>query len=158
MGPEQESKPEEIKGQGPVQSSPLPRRGRHSGRGRRGRGRRSHHQERTVAGEPTQGPPTQAGETPLDSPAPVTKSFVPERSEDPAPPRSERRPASPMAIQEAIEEVTQIIATLRETLDGMEEVLETLELAERQKDADEREIDSLRRAMRPLHRPREGNR
>jgi hypothetical protein len=39
----------------------------------------------------------------------------------------------------------------------MEEVLETLELAERQKDADEREIESLRRSLRQIHRPREGN-
>ena len=33
----------------------------------------------------------------------------------------------------------------------MEEVLETLELAERQKDADEHEIDSLRRALRQMN-------
>ncbi len=39
----------------------------------------------------------------------------------------------------------------------MEEVLETLELAERQQDADEREIESLRRALRPLQRPRGGS-
>jgi hypothetical protein len=38
----------------------------------------------------------------------------------------------------------------------MEEVLETLELAERQKNADEQEIESLRRGLRQLHRPREG--
>jgi hypothetical protein len=38
----------------------------------------------------------------------------------------------------------------------MEEVLETLELAERQKDADENEIESLRRALRQFQRPREG--
>jgi hypothetical protein len=39
----------------------------------------------------------------------------------------------------------------------MEEVLETLEIAERQKDADEREIESLRRALRQLQRPRSGS-
>lgn len=60
-----------------------------------------------------------------------------------------------MAVREAIEEVTHIVDSLRETLDDMEEVLETLELAERQKTADEQEIEELRRAMRPLHRPRE---
>jgi hypothetical protein len=37
----------------------------------------------------------------------------------------------------------------------MEGVLETLELAERQKTADEHEIDSLRRSMRNLQRPRD---
>ena len=52
--------------------------------------------------------------------------------------------------------MTQIIETLRTTLDDMEEVLETLELAERQKTADEQEIEALRRGLRQLHRPREG--
>jgi hypothetical protein len=37
----------------------------------------------------------------------------------------------------------------------MEQVLETLELAERQKNADEQEIETLRRGLRQLHRPRE---
>jgi hypothetical protein len=40
----------------------------------------------------------------------------------------------------------------------MEEVLETLELADRQKIEDEREIESLRRALRQLHEPRDGDR
>lgn len=60
-----------------------------------------------------------------------------------------------MAVQEAIEEVNRIIQTLRGTLDDMEEVLETLELAERQKIADEQEIDNLRRSLRHLQRPRD---
>lgn len=38
----------------------------------------------------------------------------------------------------------------------MEDVQEMLEQFERQKDADEREIESLRRAMRHLQRPRDG--
>jgi hypothetical protein len=61
-----------------------------------------------------------------------------------------------MAVQEAIEEVNRIIQTLRATLDDMEEVLETLELAERQKIADEQEIENLRRGLRHMQRPREG--
>jgi predicted RNase H-like nuclease (RuvC/YqgF family) len=60
-----------------------------------------------------------------------------------------------MAVHEAIEAVNHIIETLRATLDDMEEVLETLELAERQKNADEQEIETLRRSLRQLHRPRE---
>ena len=36
----------------------------------------------------------------------------------------------------------------------MEEVLELVELAERQKSADEREIESLRRALQRIHQPR----
>jgi predicted RNase H-like nuclease (RuvC/YqgF family) len=58
-------------------------------------------------------------------------------------------------VQTAIEQVNQIIETLRESLDEMEAVLETLELAERQKNADEYEIDSLRRALNRLQRHRE---
>jgi predicted RNase H-like nuclease (RuvC/YqgF family) len=61
-----------------------------------------------------------------------------------------------MAVQAAIEEVNRIIQTLRETLDDMEEVLETLELAERQKIADEQEIENLRRGLRHMQRPSDG--
>jgi hypothetical protein len=71
-------------------------------------------------------------------------------------PMRESRPAEPMAVQAAIEEVNHIIETLRSTLTDMEDVLETLELAERQKIADEQEIETLRRGLRQLHRPREG--
>ena len=57
-------------------------------------------------------------------------------------------------MKAAIDDVNRIIDIMRSTLDDMEELLETLELAERQKDADEQEIESLRRALRNLHRPR----
>jgi hypothetical protein len=56
----------------------------------------------------------------------------------------------------AIEEVNQIINVLQDTLDDMEEVREMLEIFERQANADDREIESLRRALRHLQRPREG--
>jgi len=58
-------------------------------------------------------------------------------------------------VQKAIEEVNHIIESLKEALDEMDEVLETLELVERQKGADEREIESLRRALRHLQQPRD---
>ena len=80
---------------------------------------------------------------------------MPPAAVQPSPPR-ERQPASPAAVQQAIEEVNHIIETLQQTLGDMEEVLETLELAERQKTADEQEIESLRRSLRQLHRPKEG--
>ncbi|MGD0258960.1 MAG: hypothetical protein ABSD29_03955 [Verrucomicrobiota bacterium] len=86
---------------------------------------------------------------------PVAEAVPVERETSP-PPIRERQPAQPMAVQEAIEEVNHIIETLRGTLNDMEEVLETLELAERQKTADEQEIETLRRGLRQLHRPREG--
>ena len=60
------------------------------------------------------------------------------------------------AITRAIEEVTEIVEMLKESLDKMEEVLELVELAERQKLADEREIQSLRRALHRIHQPRGG--
>jgi hypothetical protein len=60
------------------------------------------------------------------------------------------------AINQAIDEVMEIVDALKRAVDQMEEVLELVELAERQKLADEREIESLRRALRQLHdRPRE---
>jgi hypothetical protein len=52
--------------------------------------------------------------------------------------------------------VTQIVESMRQTLVQMEEVLELVELAERQKLGDEREIDSLRRALRRIQSPRGG--
>ena len=58
------------------------------------------------------------------------------------------------AISQALDEVMQIVDSLKKAVDQMEEVLELVELAERQKLADEQEIESLRRAMRQLQRPR----
>jgi hypothetical protein len=63
------------------------------------------------------------------------------------------------AISQAIDEVMQIVEALKQAVDQMEDVLELVELAERQKLADEREIDALRRAMRTIHsrpEPRRG--
>ena len=54
------------------------------------------------------------------------------------------------AITDAIEQVNRVIEELKHSLDEMEEVLETLELAERQKIDDEREIQNLQRALRQL--------
>ena len=68
------------------------------------------------------------------------------------PERSDFRPAPPAAIADAIAEVNQVITSLKQVLDQMEEVLETLELAEVQKSADEREIQSLRNALRQFER------
>jgi methyl-accepting chemotaxis protein len=64
----------------------------------------------------------------------------------------ERKPQQ-SAITQAIAEISQIIEALKRVLDQMEEVLELAELAERQKTADEQEIESLRRALRQLQRP-----
>lgn len=58
------------------------------------------------------------------------------------------------AISQALDEVMQIVESLKRAVDQMEEVLELVELAERQKLGDEQEIESLRRALRQLQRPR----
>ena len=62
-------------------------------------------------------------------------------------------PPVPARVSDAIEQVTRIIDELKLVLNEMEEVLETLELAERQKIDDEREIEALTRALRQMHRP-----
>jgi chromosome segregation ATPase len=58
------------------------------------------------------------------------------------------------AIGRAVDEVRQIVESLEQALEQMEEVRELVELAERQKSADEREIESLRRAWRRIQQPR----
>jgi vacuolar-type H+-ATPase subunit I/STV1 len=85
--------------------------------------------------------------------------MAPVQPEPPAPrPRpAPQQPASEeSSIGKAIEQASRIIEELKHALDEMEEVLETLELAERQKLDDERELESLHRALRQLRRPREG--
>ena len=98
-------------------------------------------------------PPAAPAASPSEFPAP------------PAAPRQQFHPAVPApravqpddsAISQAVSEVTQIVESLREALNQMEDVLELVELAERQKLTDEREIDSLRRLLRQLQQPRGG--
>ncbi len=56
------------------------------------------------------------------------------------------RPAETSAISQAVAHATEIAESLKHTIDQLDEILELVELAERQKLADEREIDELRRA------------
>jgi hypothetical protein len=66
------------------------------------------------------------------------------------------RPAESTAIHEAVAHATFIANALKELHDQMDEILELVEVAERQKLADERELDELRRALRriqPQSRP-----
>jgi len=69
----------------------------------------------------------------------------PSRPSHPQPPR---RRGSP--LMQAADDVAEIVETLKQTLNQMEEVLELIELAERQKLIDEREIEGLRRQLRQL--------
>jgi len=63
--------------------------------------------------------------------------------------------AATPAIRQAIEEIYKINKDLEWVLLEMEKAVETLEEAEVQKYADEREIESLKNAMRQLNRTRE---
>lgn len=66
------------------------------------------------------------------------------------------RPAEDTAIHEAVAHATFIANALKELHEQMDEILELVEVAERQKLADERELDELRRALRriqPNNRP-----
>ncbi len=149
----------------------APRSPRRSGRGHRGRGRRRRakapRQEQPSAETPQTGKeelpsptvevfqaPEEQAETPLQD-----AGMEPTETPAPAPPLQYSKPAQPaskLSIQAAIEQVNDIISALRETLEQMDEVLESLEYFERQGGADEREIESLRRSLRQLQRSREG--
>ncbi|MGO8764573.1 MAG: hypothetical protein ACLQSR_05470 [Limisphaerales bacterium] len=78
---------------------------------------------------------------------------MPEPPEVPAAPLEKEFQGS--AISHAVSEVTQIAEALRQALLQMEDVLELVELAERQKLGDEQEIETLRRALRRIHHPRD---
>jgi hypothetical protein len=130
--------PEELE---PKSNPPAPPKGGQRRRGRRGgRGR-------------ARGPRR------LDPPAPAEQSgFVSAPVEVPvAGPESAVTESFGSPISRAAEEVTQVVESLKGALEQMEEVLELVELAERQKLGDEREIESLRRALRHLQSSR-GNR
>jgi len=113
------------------------RRGRRGGRGRGGRRSPSP----VVATSTPSAEPAQEQPTLLEAVAKVAGQVSRPRQPD----RS--------AISQAIDEISQIIESLKHVLDQMEEVLELAEQAERQKTADEQEIESLRRALRQLQRP-----
>jgi hypothetical protein len=67
------------------------------------------------------------------------------------------RPADTSAIHEAVVHATEIAEGLRELVDRIDEILELVEVAERQKLADERELDNLRRALRRIQPPRQSH-
>jgi hypothetical protein len=157
MVPEQESNVSEGSGETTQTARPF-KRPRRAGRGRRGRGRRPP----SSRAEPAPQQPSDLPKSEFSEPQPTQSPVSYEAtSYSKEPERLQETPvasAPPRSLEQAILEVNHIIENLRETLDEMEEVLETLEFAERQKDADEREIESLRRSLRHLHRPRDEQR
>jgi predicted RNase H-like nuclease (RuvC/YqgF family) len=90
------------------------------------------------------------------NPTQIVKAAATEQTTLLAPEKREIQTAeSPAtAINKAVEEVRQIVESLEQVLEQMEEVLRLVDSAERQKFADEREIESLRRALRKIQQPR----
>lgn len=148
---------------------------RRSRRGHRGRGR--HHRPRPPRKEGSsfsqetgsnfqQGPPAETDAPQADAQAreplpsgdvetaPLPLRELPSPAATPQR-RGQSESVSKGSIEGAINQVNEIIASLKDSLEQMDEVLELLEHFERQGDADERELESLRRALRQLQRPRE---
>ncbi len=102
-------------------------------------------------------PPERLREQPL---RPRQPERQPERRPEPQRPKpwvkpADFRPAETSAISQAVEHATHIAEALKSLLDELDEVLELVEVADRQKLADEREIDELRRALRRIQPPRQ---
>jgi len=96
-------------------------------------------------------------------PPPVSES----RYQEPQRPKpwtkpADFRPAETSAVSQAVAHATEIAESLRHLLDQLDEILELVEVAERQKLADEREIEELRRALRRIqpqrHQPQQSQR
>ncbi len=112
---------------------------------------------RSVENEPPI--PTAAETPPVARPQPVHQPRH-ERRPDSPPPKpwikpADFRPADTSAIHQAVVHATEIAEGLRELVDRIDEILELVEVAERQKLADERELDNLRRALRRIQPPRQ---
>ncbi len=94
-----------------------------------------------------------------DFPREPQRDRRPERRPEPLRPKpwvkpADFRPAEISAVSQAVAHATEIAESLKQMIDQLDEVLELVEVAERQKLADEREIDELRRALRRIQPPR----
>jgi hypothetical protein len=114
---------------------------------------------RPAPSKPKIQPPVPA-EVPAAVPAVRALLSKTNKPQQPAEPNySTGRAAKPegSAIGRTVGEVRQIVESLEQALEQMVEVLRLVELAEHQKFADERELESLRRALhklQPAHRER----
>lgn len=94
-----------------------------------------------------------------DFPREPQRDRRPERRPEPLRPKpwvkpADFRPAEISAISQAVAHATEIAESLKQMIDQLDEVLELVEVAERQKLVDERELDELRRALRRIQPPR----
>jgi hypothetical protein len=85
----------------------------------------------------------------VQSPVPAPRAAKPD-----GPDAGKVAESAAAAVSKAVDEVRQIVESLEHALEQMEEVLKLVELAEHQKFDDEREIESLRRALRKIQPPR----
>ena len=137
---------------------------------------REPHPEEPIEEQAEGAPPEEISQSPAEAAAEpvaeIPRSPEPERErrpERPARPEYRRpepqrprpwvkpadfRPAEASAISQAVAHATEIAESLKHTIDQLDEILELVEFAERQKIADEREIDELRRALRRIQPPR----
>ena len=109
----------------------------------------------------TQPPVPEAAHAPVSAPvstpvsAPVSAPIsarVPTRVSAPPPAARAAKPEDSI-IGRTVDEVRQIVESLEQAVEQMEEVLRMVELAEHQKFDDERELESLRRALHKLQPP-----
>ena len=114
----------------------------------------------TPAGEPAaEISPTTAARPTREFHREPQRDRRPERRPEPLRPKpwvkpADFRPAETSAVSQAVAHATEIAESLKQMIDQLDEVLELVEVAERQKVADEREIDELRRALRRIQPPR----
>jgi len=154
--------PEEQQPQ-PIPSQSEKRNPRPRGhRGGRGRGRGPRVPREGAKEMPPSAPSVESADVPPAQEQPAREP-VRERREirepraipAPQPPRN----FSASAIAHAVDDVQQIVEALEHALEQMEEVLKLVQTAEQQKIGDEREIESLRRALRKFqpsrNQPRE---
>jgi len=97
-------------------------------------------------------PPIRLREEMPVRPAPSKHKSTPHVPAETSPVRADKPHGS--AIGRTVEEVRQIVESLEQALEQMVEVLRLVELAEHEKFADERELESLRRALHKLQPPR----
>src|SRR6516164_9971067 len=131
MAPEPESKTVEP----PSPRAQVNQTARRGGRsGRRRRSRRGHSQPRADGGPAgsQEGPRSEMGTQETAAASRLAETDPSAREATTAHRQAEPQRAPRSALQKAIDEVNQIVVTLRGALDDMEEVFETLEVAERQ--------------------------
>ena len=144
----------------PASEMNRPAQPREPGRGRRrghrgGRGRRRPAPSVPVAEQPAQAESlTPQAAPPVSTPEPPARPAPPRQKFQPVVPAPRAAKPDDSAISQAVTEVTQVVESLKQALNQMEDVLELVEHAERQKLGDEHEIESLRRALRQLQHPR----